>query len=46
MTCDTRKDAINAKFAPNSEGPFCLQESLNNNAFRLEHLDGEQILRT
>jgi len=40
------KRSVNGKFAPNWEGPFRINKSLNNNAFRLEHLDDKQIPRT
>jgi len=45
MTGDACKDAGDGKFNANWEGPFRVLESLNNGAFRLEHLNEYPIPR-
>lgn len=42
---NARKDATDGKLAQNWEGPFLVQEALNNDTFRLEYLDDKQISR-
>jgi len=46
MRTDARKDPQQGKLAPNWEGPFRIIEDLQNEAYRLETLDGRIIPRT
>lgn len=43
---EARKEATHGKLAANWEGPFRVRESLNNGAYRLEHLDRKSIPNT
>jgi len=46
MRTKARKDPTQGKFASNWEGPFRVIENLQNDAYRLEQLDGKVIPRT
>jgi len=46
MTGNDRKDAADGSFAPNWEGPYRVNQNLENRAVRLEHLNGEQLPNT
>jgi len=46
MTGDGRKEVADDKFAPNWQGHYRVRQSLDNDALRLEHLDGEKLPRT
>lgn len=43
---EARKETTHGKVAANWEGPFRVQESLKNGAYRLESLDGRAISNT
>lgn len=45
-TTNARKETTHGKLVANWEGSFKIVESLNNGAYRLEHLDKKPIMNT
>nr|KYP68865.1 Retrovirus-related Pol polyprotein from transposon 297 family [Cajanus cajan] len=46
VTGEARKDKAQGKLAPNWDGPYRIQHSLQNGAYKLEELNGKTIPRT